>query len=964
MDYSSVCCSDSRADRRTDNELRWMPSEPCDWSPEISQSLLHFFLECNYPYRKIVEIPFEDPLRSEVRRLFISLDAYMESEDRAMSDKDILYRSVEQNYAAYLKKIKRKSFIKSWGGKQFSEPEWWNDVPWYQISDIGQIFNYSYTIHWKTEDEEDYIHGMIPVEEADMTEFKDALKRILPDEPISQIADFDILCKISSSRSFDAKTRKKGSHFEMKPKRLYFNSKRTLACRSIIDVGPANKRDSILVDPADLNTINLIDAQLSEILKKMQNHIHLKDSNEIDRRLIKLANKYTIFLQRDIKKEGITKPFHISKAVLEVIDEVYPYLNLGRFINFYNDYQILVKDEVLNMKRGHGLGMANSLTTIMNLVVHEMVTSNVIKSYINIDCSCLALNDDFVVGFESEEDAEEYWAAEDRVMSNVGLLRAVDKSFLTHSRFTIAERYFYEKWEHKKESYVLRELYLPLACSTIAQAKESFAATQVNVSHEKVDKVLSELISYWGYEFFEKEGLYPFLCGGWFNPHFAGVDLTFPYMEDLPFNHNVAAAIEAVCERPRKEGKGSVYDPPIFLISGHPEIPTRYHERLLKIPIDQIKEKFYRSRQVESYKRYHSKWIRKRKAKFKEKSRLSYSDAIKFIIKNNETKTFYPNSDMINGYALSDMYVGSISDPYIDPNPYLALVAKYNNISYKFKEEYSFICKGADSFKLKDILISPDMRWSYWNNLMAYKFDEIDAAINIPRNYSPENYYLEPVKIGVVSSTLYLNSGYPILRPEFVSPLIEKKREVFGRFLSIEELLIIKEFEIEREMIKNIVELGYTINRENVERFIDLINTLTEKEDLQISKNLPPNPLINISRLMDDKDIIINWYEDKKDYQIEDEETRKVLAKFSGFISIMEVYAHSADFPNALKREKAKFSGISRAILENSSLEEFFNKRHLEAFIEKEESDQEETAFGNYYSSDSCEDFSDGEDSY
>jgi hypothetical protein len=960
--YFTVSSSDTTAYAESDDSIRWHPSEPCDWSPEIQRNLLHFFLKCEYPFRKILDIPLEEPLRSEVRRFFISLDAYIESPNPVMKPRDILFKATEIDYAAYLKKVKRKSFETSWNAKHFAKPDWWDDVPFYYINDIGQIFNYSYTIHWKTEDDTDWEYGLIDVpKDVDLTEFKSALRRILPEGPISKIADFDILCKISSSRAFNSKTHKKDSHYLLKPKRLYFSKERNLSCRSIIDVGPANKRDSILVDPADLNTINFLDSQIGEILKKMGSHIHLRDSGEIDRRLRKFARKYDYFLQRDIRKEGITKPFYITGAILEVLDEQYPELNIGRFKNFYDSFDVLIDKRKLSMKRGHGLGMANSITTIMNLVIHELSAELSNRRLVNFECDCLALNDDFVVGFEEDDSAEEYWNAEDEIMSYLGILRSPEKSFMTESRFTIAERYFFENSEHKKESYVLRELYLPLAASTIAQAKEAFASTQVTLSHERIEVIMKEIIDYWGYEFFEKESLYPFLCGGWYNPHFKGVDLSLVYLEDLPFNQNVSAAIVAVGERPHFDGDREIYRPPSEILMGSPNIPKEFHERLLMIPIDEINQKFYLARNIETYVRYYTSLGKKRKKKYKQRTLLSYQEALKYIIKHNETKSFYPNGDMVQKYAVSDQYEGNFSDPYLDPNPYLAMVAKYTSINYHFKEEYSFICRGNDALKIKNRALSEDMRWALWSSLMDDKFDEVDCAINIPRDYSPEEDYLEPVKIGICSSTLYLNAGYPVLKPEFRSPLIEKKKEVFGRLLSINELVLIEKYQIEREMIKSIVDLGYEFTEENILMMIDVIR---EYEGTPIVKTPSPqleekDRLITVDRLLSDKDILINWYDDDTLYEVECEQTREILSECRGLMGRLLVYSDSEEYEEKKTEIIRQLSVFTSEVVKVSSIEEYFDKRHLEANQEE----TEEAPLYTFYDSDSYEtDDSDGSD--
>jgi hypothetical protein len=145
------------------NQKGFLPRECINWSKELQNSLLQFFTNCSYPYRHIFHIPFPGALKSEIRRFFISLDAYIESPNPVIPEKDILYGSTYLDYAEFLKRVKRKSFETTWKAKNFEDPSWWKEVPRYIINDIGDIFNYSYLIFWKQEDPDDYLFGNLPL---------------------------------------------------------------------------------------------------------------------------------------------------------------------------------------------------------------------------------------------------------------------------------------------------------------------------------------------------------------------------------------------------------------------------------------------------------------------------------------------------------------------------------------------------------------------------------------------------------------------------------------------------------------------------------------------------------------------------------------------------------------------------------------------------------------------------------
>jgi len=160
----------------------WYPRGYTTWTPELKEEMLHFFEKCNYPYRSYEEIPFKDPLRSEIRRFFISLDAYMESPHPVIPEKDLLYGATDIEFAEYLKRVKRKSFETTWHVENFEYPDWWNDVPAYRIHDIGDIFNYSYLPFFKME-VDDYLYGDLDLtyKEDWIATFKSTLLRMLPD---------------------------------------------------------------------------------------------------------------------------------------------------------------------------------------------------------------------------------------------------------------------------------------------------------------------------------------------------------------------------------------------------------------------------------------------------------------------------------------------------------------------------------------------------------------------------------------------------------------------------------------------------------------------------------------------------------------------------------------------------------------------------------------------------------------
>jgi len=818
----------------------WYPRDVVQWTQELQNSLIAFFNRCNYPFRYITEIPFKEPLRSEIRRFFLSLDAYKDSPNPVIPIRDILYGSTDKGYAEVLKRIRRKSFLTSWNAHLFEYPDWWNEVPQYRIKDIGDIFNYSYLIFWKTEEPNDYLNGLIDVKinPDRLTKFKNILSGLLPKRSSFQkIEKSEILCQISGSQSYNADSKEKSLHYKLKPKHLKFSKQRKEGIRSVIYVSPDNIRDSVINDIEDLNTISLLDQQIMEILRVMPGHIHLRDKDRVTSRLFGLYNKYTYFLQRDIFKEGITKPKEIVKAILEVLKEEYPDIEVFGYTSFYDNYILRVGDKAINMKRGHGLGMANTITTLMNLVIHELIVDELLNDIPTFEAGVLTLNDDFVAGFPSEEFAEEYWDKEDEIMDELSILREPKKSFMTFCKMVIAERYIVSGVEWEKTSYQLRELLIPLACANVTHAKEMYIAIQGYVDHKLGNFYKDEIMSYWGYEFFPDEFNYPSKVGGWINPSIYGVDLTFLMLESLTYNTLVCRGEAATHKRVQPRRRGNFYQSPRQLVFGFPYIPQEYKE-ILDITHMSIVDSKYGGRLSYSrsqYKRYWERLRKEREAEFKIQFQIPFEELQKKIFKSYPTTQFYLSDSMIYRYHPTNKIRMNIDDIYIDSNPITALIAKYNPIQYDFKEEFSIMFSERDNFNKRLIgSFSREVERTLKNESISSFWTSEFIEVEVPSDgYKPEMDYLNPVRVGMVNSHFNWGMGYPEPKPDFRYPNINKKKEVYNRLFSIEEQCRLSRLGFNRPCIKVIANY---LNSHPQQDFEDLIDYLIR----EIKKIIPP----------------------------------------------------------------------------------------------------------------------------
>jgi hypothetical protein len=94
----------------------------------------------------------------------------------------------------------------------------------------------------------------------------------------------------------------------------------------------------------------------------------------------------------------------LLKATLEVLADRYPDIEIYQYSDFYDEYNLKVDDKIISLKRGHGLGMANSLTTLYQIVLHylTLLEAEEQNEVMEGQCGILVFNDDFVAGIKSE----------------------------------------------------------------------------------------------------------------------------------------------------------------------------------------------------------------------------------------------------------------------------------------------------------------------------------------------------------------------------------------------------------------------------------------------------------------------------------------------------------------------------------------------------------------------------------
>jgi hypothetical protein len=227
--------------------------------------------------------------------------------------------------------------------------------------------------------------------------------------------------------------------------------------REIISVGNTNVRDTIVASIAYRRYTQLIDRQLLEILPILNYTGMGSTKKQLDVGLERIATQCYYWYCRDFKKEGITKPRYILSILLKVL---YERTNLPAFkINPYDSFKVLENGRDITPIRGHGLGFANALTTLMQIVIHTM---NIQQNNLH-NCDAAFYNDDSVVGFADSDDIYHdlvtYHETDYEILEGLGLILNKKKSFFSDVGFVFCEEYYMRK----KIDKIGVEYYLSLA---------------------------------------------------------------------------------------------------------------------------------------------------------------------------------------------------------------------------------------------------------------------------------------------------------------------------------------------------------------------------------------------------------------------------------------------------------------------------------------------------------------------
>jgi hypothetical protein len=529
-----------------------------------ARSFLHSFDQrgCRWSSSESLVKEYFSDIESEAYRFCLALQAYEDSDFKVMDPRDIFLGQFDlgPEFALKLKRMRTKAFLKAVNGRFMIPPDWYDEVPDTEsIVDIGAIFNYKKCIRWEEPASTDINFMFLDVEPPDqdtIDSFEETCDEILAEIPIEAVAEVpseEATTSLSNSQTAEGiplRLEKVFTNRGCKISSTLYGAKHTSLYK-----GPCEVRDILLLPPDVSNTVKWIDYQTLEVIRHHKLSRHTKDEWTYRNRYKRLTNKnISAWLCRDIEKEGLTKPRWLLGVMLRCLDSRFKFPAF-KIHDFYERVEI----GDLQTKRGHGLGMANSLTTLMNMTLFRMAAYEYNKMYEG-ELDGLFLNDDSVVGFVGVEHSTEYFKEMDwDICEQCRVLTKDTKSFVATHGFVLCEDYYsiFKPDISRKDSTWRYECLLPLHAVNIAHAKSIANALQVEGHYYDQYKTL--WVQKWGYEFFKDEYFHPYIFGGWSSSIINGLSFDFRTEERVGLNALSIKACLAIAHKNSLEVPKNIY---------------------------------------------------------------------------------------------------------------------------------------------------------------------------------------------------------------------------------------------------------------------------------------------------------------------------------------------------------------------------------------------------------------------
>jgi hypothetical protein len=747
------------------------------------------------------------------------------------------------------------------------EPEWWKEIPEIYIDDIGEIYNYNYAMYWNAPDEQDYLLSQTPVD-VDLElveEFISFINDFIDkSEDFEPILEEEILFRVSSSKALY-----KGNsipQYSEKSNCMQFSTKRKAGKRILITTGPGQGRDAVINQIDDLNTIQIINENVRQYLaKNFRKYLLLESIEKSKRRFFKTCKKSDGFYCRDIKKEGITKPKWILKEILSALHKRYPENVAFHYTDFYDGPWY----EGDKGQRGHGLGMANELTTLMQILIYAFTNKKLgDEGLYVVSTKSLFLNDDAIIFFNDidQDQIDDFVDTDFDICQKLGILAQKDKSFSSTQCGVFCELYYSKRCPsiNDKESYLLREQNIILRTGSILEAK--FLLGNLKGDLSSVENLLKTAYSKFGYEFSEKEINWPISFGGSRPMKLRGTDFSLRLLEDEKDIKTVFRAYEANKNRRLWSFNKFLkkYKPPILQF--YPQLIYEDEELISKIGIVSdfdLACMFFRPTKEHKFHRSIERLRKKRADVFKKTTTAPTFDLLCEDYCQNSLNNVALFPHQIERFIEVKKFIHKdFHDPYKVTNPVASFL---NYLKIKKDESIPSTCWGlyqSDASLLNEKSVFARNRTQNTLSLIDRFEEDIDIDLLVfPVNPNDLEDFMESYpKPWLTSELIVEEKKLPIPKKEFRNPNLKRRIEVYGQYLQYHHIILAQSL--------TWLELRYVILFEkwkpdfkyDVEFWLDVVSAFRQDKKDQ---NNPSSSSTNSSDFGDDDDdpfkgVIIN----------------------------------------------------------------------------------------------------------
>jgi len=412
---------------------------------------------------------------NEFKRWICAVEGYISSRKPLLSLEQLLKGVVDLNFAERLNKTRRFAFTRAYNLIP-SEDDGLDDYDILPLSgtleDIGQVFNYRYWFFWEEPLKDDWKFSQIPVPPVSdeiKKLFRAAVHHVTPDQ-VPAVEPETILSAVSSSGAIAPDgTRSKVWRLKEVEELNTFSSTPLVGYLTPVAKCAGEIREAVTLSISQSNSVKFIEAQVARIAKDTLYSAYGMSPGEFESTLREFYDKHDEFLNRDLTKEGITKPRWLLGVILDVFKEKYPNCQCWDYSSIYNDMFYVIDGKRISTERGHGLGMANALTTIMQCAAFQMFLWESADDLVETP-DALFYNDDGTIGASDSCAILAYEQEEEPLLQSLGLLKKNEKTY--RGSIGVLCEVYSNPYLNKKESYWRYVRRIPFSSPCLMIAKE------------------------------------------------------------------------------------------------------------------------------------------------------------------------------------------------------------------------------------------------------------------------------------------------------------------------------------------------------------------------------------------------------------------------------------------------------------------------------------------------------------